>query len=378
MPIHESARGERAAWLRLVLTPGIGPATARNLLAAVGAPDEILASAHTTLARVVGTELASAVLARCARREQAVEDALRWAEAPDCHLLALVDPDYPAGLLQIGDPPPLLFVRGATRRLTGPSLAVVGSRSASRGAIETAQAFARALGDAGLIITSGLALGVDTAAHRGALNSAGGTVAVLGTGVDTIYPRSNQALAEAILADGGAIVSELPLGTEARPANFPRRNRLIAGMSLGVLVVEATLRSGSLITARLAAEFGREVFAIPGSIHSPLARGCHRLIQQGAKLVETAKDILDELPVPVPADLFAAARSAEASAEAAAATEDPLLRALGWDPVSAEGLALRWREGRPGELAARLLALELHGSVELLADGRYQRRAPRA
>lgn len=402
MPLADSAREERAAWLRLVLTPGVGPATARDLLAAIGLPEDILAGDRTALSRVVGRQVAGALLAGSAWREQAVERALRWAESPDNRLVSLLDPDYPRRLLQITDPPPLLFVRGAPAALNAPALAIVGSRSGSRAGLQTAEAFARALGDAGFTIVSGLALGIDSAAHRGALRSASGTVAVLGTGTDTVYPASNSALADAIVAQNGAIVSEQPPGSDVRRVNFPRRNRLIAGMSLGVLVVEAALRSGSLITARLAGEFGREVMAIPGSIHSPLSKGCHQLIKQGAKLVESAQDVLAELPgTGVLDDVLRGAASPGRTASpggvtacgaggaasdgdltgAAAADSDPVLRVIGWDPVSLEGLGQSLCQADPanapdpGALVARLLSLELAGHVERLTDGRYQRRA---
>ena len=368
------AREERAGWLRLALTPGIGPAAARDLLAAKGTPEAVFRAGHAELARVVGPTAARALLAPDAARERAVEQALRWAESPAHHLLTLEDPAYPRPLLEIGDPPPVLYVLGNPARLASPALAVVGSRSASRAGLDNAGAFSRALGEAGLTVVSGLALGVDAAAHRGALDTAGGTVGVLGTGIDRVYPAAHAGLAEAVAARGGAIVSELPLGTEARPANFPRRNRLIAGLAMGVLVVEAAVRSGSLITARLAGEFGREVFAIPGSIHSPLSRGCHALIRQGAKLVETAADVLDELP---PA-LFLAGGAVAGRAPQPSDDGDPLSKAIGWDPVSPEALALHWQERRPGDgpgaLAARLLELELAGAIERLPDGRVQRR----
>jgi DNA processing protein len=271
---------------------------------------------------------------------------------------------------------------------------VVGSRSATQGGLETAQAFARALGQAGLTIVSGLAAGIDAAAHQGALATPAGTVAVLGTGVDVAYPAANAGLADAIVAHRGAIVSEMPLGWGPRKASFPRRNRLIAGLSQGVLVVEAALRSGSLITARQGAECGREVFAIPGSIHSPLAKGCHQLIKQGAKLVESAQDVLAELPgglfaggagaaaAPRPAPAAASRPAASAGGQPAAqaeAVDDGLLQAMGWDPADADTIARRLagETGRvdAGALAARLLALELAGTLERLADGRYRRRA---
>jgi len=386
MPVTETARAERAAWLRLVLAPGVGPVAARDLLAAFGLPEDVLAAGRAALARVVGERLASQIVAADPQREDAIARALDWADAPGHHVLTIADAGYPARLLQIGDPPPLVFVRGSPEALSRPMLAIVGSRSASRGGVETAEAFAAALARAGLTIVSGLALGVDAAAHRGALATAAGTVAVLGTGVDLPYPDANRSLAEAVVAHGGALISELPLGTGPRSANFPRRNRLIAGLSLGVLVVEAALRSGSLITARQAGEFGREVFAIPGSIHSPLSKGCHQLIRQGAKLVESAQDVLGELPEFAARAHGHAARRGRGAARTGAPAgaggdphADPVLRAMGWDPISAEALAgrLTGLEGGAGALAGRLLALELDGRVERLADGRYQRLGDR-
>ena len=385
MPLPETGRAESAAWLRLLLTPGVGPASARDLLQVFGLPEDVLGAGRAALAKAVGERLANAIAAGDPEREAAVEHALDWAQAPENHLLSIADAGYPAALLQIGDPPPLLFVRGDPRVLARPTLAIVGSRSATHGGLEIAKAFSTALADAGLTIASGLALGIDAAAHRGALGRAAGTLAVLGTGADVAYPATNRHLAEAIVAHGGALVTELPLGTGPREANFPRRNRLIAGLSLGVLVVEAAVRSGSLITARLAGEFGREVFAIPGSIHSPLARGCHQLIKQGAKLVESAQDVLGELKGFPQAPARAGGRAGGGAGErpggrtaGAAGEGDPVLQALGWDPVGMDTLAQRLAGSAGGipELAARLLALELDGRIERLADGRFQRRGP--
>ena len=237
MPLPEGARVERAAWLRLVLTPGIGPAATRDLLAAFGLPEEVLAAGSEARARVVGAPLARAIAARDPERERAIDAALEWASAGHHHLVSLADPLYPKPLLQIGDPPPLLYVAGDPGVLSLPALAMVGSRSASATGAETAEAFAAALAATGLAIVSGLALGIDAASHRGALRAGGATVAVLGTGADRVYPARNRELAQAIVARGGALVSELPLGTGVRRDHFPRRNRLIAGLSLGVLVV---------------------------------------------------------------------------------------------------------------------------------------------
>jgi DNA processing protein len=291
-------------------------------------------------------------------------------------------------------------VGGRPERLAAHSLAIVGSGAATQGGCETSQAFSRALAEAGLTIVSGLAEGIDAAAHRGALDTPAGTVAVFGTGLDRVYPARHAGLARAILERGGAVVSEFPPGTGPRRASFPRRNRLIAGLSLGVLVVEAAQRSGSLITARQAGEFGREVFAIPGSIHAPLARGCHQLIRQGAKLVETANDVLEEL-VPLgfgPADRASRPGGRDAAGAggsagtpdsgrapdapgAATSADSALLAAVGWDPVGIDTLADRLQRGGepadPGALVAELLALELARRVERLADGRYRRTRDR-
>jgi DNA processing protein len=284
--------GGLADWLRFALTP-VGPARQRSLLAAFGLPGNIFAQPRSHLASVAGHEAADVIL-----REPdpaALEAALAWAGEEGNHIITLADTAYPRSLLEIADPPPVLYVKGDPALLVQPSLAIVGSRAPTAQGEANAKAFADSLGAAGLVIVSGLAQGIDAAAHRGALTVAGGgTIAVIGTGIDRVYPAGNAALAREI-ASRGAILSEFPLGTPPVRWNFPRRNRLIAGLSLGVLVVEATLESGSLITARLAAEMGGEVFAIPGSIHSPQARGCHRLIREGAKLVETAEDVLEEL-----------------------------------------------------------------------------------
>ena len=389
MPLSDAGRDDCARWLRFALTPGIGAAAMRELLAAFGLPEDILAAGRDSVARVLGAQLAEALTGRDPARDELTGRTLGWAQAPDHHLVTMIDAHYPARLLQIGDPPPLLFVRGDPARLSLPALAIVGSRSATRGGLETATAFATALGDSGRVIVSGLAAGIDAAAHRGALRTAGGTVAVMGTGVDRAYPPEHAALADAIVAAGGAVVSELPLGTEPRKSNFPSRNRLIAGLSEGVLVVEAALRSGSLITARMAGEFGREVFAVPGSIHSPLTKGCHQLIKQGAKLVESAQDVLGELPAG-PARTTAAAGDTRAACATAAsgqtrtgasrhdpsACPDVLLEALGADCLDPDQLARRLDSGTPisaGELAARLMALELDGTLERRLDGRFVR-----
>jgi DNA processing protein len=360
---------ERAAWLRLTLTPEVGPRSARTLLAAFGLPAAIFDADRGSLARHVPESLAATLAGpTTADVATAVRAAERWLSLDASHaLVTLADEDYPPMLLATADPPPVLFAAGRRELLARPALAVVGSRSATQQGAATAEAFAQHLARAGLTVVSGLALGIDAAAHRGALKAIdegadASTIAVLGTGVDVVYPASNRGLFEAIRSRG-LLLSEFALGTPGIAHNFPRRNRIIGGLARGVLVVEAALRSGSLITARLAAEAGREVFAIPGSIHSPTARGCHRLIKDGAKLVESAQDILDELHIDFKAVDSRAPRPAAHRA---------LLQALGFDPVDLDTLAVR--TGRDaGSLAAELLELELAQDVERLPGNRYQR-----
>jgi DNA processing protein len=360
---------ERAAWLRLTLTPEVGPRTARMLLAAYGLPQAIFTAGRASLLQHLPEALAATLAAPASAEVAAgIRAAERWlALDPANAMLTLADGGYPASLLSTADPPPVLFAVGHCELLRRPALAIVGSRSATQQGAANAEAFARHLARAGLTIVSGMALGVDAAAHRGALKALddgadASTIAVLGTGVDVVYPASNRALYDAIRSRG-LLLSEFALGTPGIAHNFPRRNRIISGLARGVLVVEAALRSGSLITARLAADGGREVFAVPGSIHSPTARGCHRLIKDGAKLVESAQDILDELRID--------ARVAESRAPRPAAHE-ALLAALGFDPVDLDTLAAR--TGRDaGGLTAELLELELAQDVERLPGNRYQR-----
>ena len=352
-----------AAWLRLTLIPGISGETQRKLLAAFGLPEAIFAAGRLEARSVIGDK---ADLLFDNAPAEAIEHSLAWASQPGQSIITLADGGYPPALLEIADPPSVLYVRGNPDLLHRRGIAVVGSRNATPQGIQTAESFARHLAAQGLCIVSGLALGIDAAAHRGALAAQGETVAVIGTGADRIYPARNKELAIAI-AERGAIVSEFPLGTPAVAYNFPRRNRIISGLARGVLVVEAAPESGSLITARLAAEQGREVFAIPGSIHSPVARGCHKLIKQGAKLVETAQDILEEL------GNFAAAPM-PAAAPSAAPDESPILAALGHDPCSLDDLVERTGQSAD-QLLPELLSLELGGSLAPLPGNRYQRLA---
>ncbi|MBQ6656330.1 MAG: DNA-processing protein DprA [Ottowia sp.] len=380
---------ELAAWLRLLLTDGVGSATARRLLAAFGLPQAIFLQSHAALRQVVRGRQADALLREPDKLPAQLETTQRWLnsapEGTQRRILTLGDALYPPTLLNIEDPPPLLYAEGridALERSGWPprAIAIVGSRSPTPQGALNARRFARELGAAGVCITSGMALGIDGAAHEGALEACGdtaqgiATIAVLGTGLDICYPRRHAALAQRI-AQSGLLVSEYPLGTPPAPPNFPRRNRIIAGLAQGTLVVEAALRSGSLITARLAAEQGKSVFAVPGSIHSQLSRGAHDLIRQGACLAESVQDVLQEMQwegsAPAPATTPAAPSPA---APEAGNDDDALLRALGADPVSLD--ALQARTGWPTEqLQVRLLELELAGQLARLPGGLFQRTA---
>lgn len=378
MPVTLSHE-ELTAWIRLSLEPGVGPAQARNLLAAIGLPQEIYATSIGGLGKVLPQALARQLKQAPSDAVQAtIARSLEWIAEPMHHVLTLADPAYPRSLLDTHDPPLLLYVNGNLHHLSRPSIAIVGARSASPGGADNASAFARHLAQQGWCIVSGLAQGIDAAAHEGALRAgpqAGGTVAVLGTGIDIVYPAANRDLAHRIAADG-ALVSEFPLGTRALRHQFPRRNRLVAGMSRGVLVVEAAKHSGSLITARLASEMGREVFAIPGSIHSPLSRGCHALIRQGAKLVESAEDIHEELGQPTfPATVTVLKPAASSGKKAGKPTlqQQQILDALGYDPVHLDTLQARTALDLP-TLSTGLLQLELAELVFRQNDGCYQRR----
>ncbi|MDR3391429.1 MAG: DNA-processing protein DprA [Sulfuriferula sp.] len=351
--------GERNAWLGLSLTPGLSSKQFRTLLAALGGPEQIYAATTGTLQQHVPVPVAQQISQGI--HIERIAATLDWLNQPGNYLVTLADADYPQRLLEITDPPPLLYVKGRRELLNKPGLAVVGSRNTTPQGALNAESFAHALADAGLTIISGLALGADTAAHQGGLKGAASTIAVVGTGLDIIYPARNKALAHQ-LAEHGAIISEFPLGTPSIAANFPRRNRIISGISLGCLVIEAALQSGSLITARLASEQGREVFAIPGSIHSPVARGCHYLIKQGAKLVESAQDILDELRWHTPAAVTSVANG----------YEDTLLTLMGFDALHLDTLIAR--SGLTAEtLSAMLLEKELMGQIATLPGGLYQR-----
>jgi DNA processing protein len=397
-------RAELTGWLRLALTPGVGDATARRLLAAFGPPEAIFAQPAAALRQLLTPAQAGALAQTPPALAATVAATLDWLAASGqdgaqrC-LVPLGDARYPAALLAIEDPPPMLYMLGqvpdtaphpppakaepadhaasAIANLYPPALAVVGSRNPTPQGALNAHQLACALCEAGLTVVSGLALGIDGAAHEGALQAAGGaqpaTIAVIGTGIDRVYPSRHRELAHQI-ARRGLIVSEYPLGTPPLAANFPKRNRLIAGLALGVLVVEAAPQSGSLITARLAAEQGKEVFAVPGSIHSIQSRGCHQLIRQGAKLVETVQDLLEELPGAARLGAAAAPTAAPATPAAPQDDADELLRALGADPVSLDALQARTGLATPA-LQARLLELELQGLLGRLPGGLFQRLA---
>ena len=347
MDWNRCSREDARSWLRLVLVPGLAPSAVLTLLRENGSP----AAAAASLSRDPDPALLAATL--------------RWLEREDHHLVAWGDPRYPPLLLEIANPPPVLYVAGRVERLASPAFAIVGSRNATAQGARDAETFARSLSRAGLAIVSGLALGIDAAAHRGGLAEAGSSIAVMGTGPDVYYPAANRELAAALARDG-CLVSEFPLGTPARPGNFPRRNRLISGMSKGVLVVEAAPASGSLTTARRALEQDRDVFAIPGSIHSPLSKGCHWLIKEGAKLVETADDVLRELGFQP---------SGEAPRPRLARSGDAVLDAFGFDAASLDQIVER--TGMDAScVAARISMLELDGRLVPLAGGRFQRVKP--
>ena len=365
---------ELAAWLRLLETPKLGRESARRLLAAFGSAQAVMASTVDERREVVGSVQAAALEAPLDSFDTLLASTLSWlttAEVEPRDVIVLGDPGYPQALLESGDPPLLLYVQGRIELLHAESLAVVGSRNPTPQGSANARSFSAQLSEAGLTIVSGLAMGVDGAAHEGGLDGTGSTIAVVGTGLDRVYPHRHLALAHRI-ASQGLIVSEYSLGTPPLALHFPARNRIIAGLARGTLVIEAVLKSGSLITARLASECGREVFAIPGSIHSPQSRGCHALIRQGAKLVETAGDILEELKLPLRATMPARIDGNAPTPEAPAS--DPLLDALGFEPITLDALVAR--TGWPaGELNSRLLDLELDGQVARLPGQLFQRIA---
>ncbi len=364
-------------WLALWRAPGIGTRLFTRLLEQFGKPAAVFAASHEKL-RAAGVTRPATLSYLDAPDQAAVERDLGWLEEPDHHLLTLGSADYPPLLRELPDPPPLLFVHGEPGLLSYPQLAMVGSRNASRSGSETAFDFARHLSEHGLTITSGLALGIDADCHRGALAGNGLTIAVIGTGMDRVYPARHRELAHEI-ADKGALVSEFPIGTSPARGNFPRRNRIISGLCLGTLVVEAATHSGSLITARQASEQGREVFAIPGSIHNPLARGCHCLIREGAKLVETASDIMEELAGIIPLALENAHRTEHPGNPMVEPDSEyrQLLDTMGYDPITVDTIVER--SGlTTEEVSSMLLVLELRDRVASMPGGLYSRVDKRA
>lgn len=367
------------AWLALSLIRGLGGESARRLLKEIGLPEAIFATPASLLKSFVKANIASEIAKGV--DEDALASTIAWLQDDNNHIVTLADNDYPQALLNIPDPPILLYVKGRLDLLNRQSLAVVGSRNATPQGINNAEAFAKSLSESGLCVISGMAHGIDAAAHRGALhcqgNHCGGSIAIVGTGLDKVYPAANRDLAHA-LAEHGALISEFPIGTPPLAANFPRRNRIISGMSLGCLVVEASLQSGSLITARLALEQSRDVFAIPGSIHSPQSKGSHALLKQGAKLVEAAQDILEELGSLVTSNTQITNKQVPDSHADNNPSREPenldsaLLEHLGHDPVNVETLSTRCGL-TVSELSAMLLTLELAGHVSVLPGGMYQR-----
>lgn len=358
------AQDDIVYWVSLQLIQGLGGQGICKLLQAFGSPVKIFDASHQQLSAVISENIAHQIVhGPNLEHAQATID---WLQLPGNHFITLADSHYPKKLLEISDPPPVLYAKGDLACLSMSAIAIVGSRNASVQGEKNAEAFAQALAMEGLCIISGMALGIDAAAHRGAITAAGKTIAVVGTGLDIVYPAKHRDLAHQIVAQG-LIISEFPLGTPSRPQNFPRRNRIISGLSLGCLVVEANVQSGSLITARLAAEQGREVFAIPGSIHSPISKGCHKLIKQGAKLVDQLKDITDELLPNLIGTPISVMKNENFNED-----EDALLAIMGFDPIDVE--LLIERSNLTGEdLSAKLLMLELENKIASLPGGRYQR-----
>lgn len=377
---HESiSAGQLRNWLALHHAQGLGPITLLGIAQQQIDPLHLVenAKASSSSALNLGEKTRQSLLHP---DWQAIDADLSWAQQSKCHVIPVVSSWYPALLREIADPPILLYVQGDAELLQYPQIAMVGSRNPSHYGQEAAFEFAKHLSNAGLIITSGMATGIDSYSHRGALAATGLTIAVSGTGLDTVYPAKNKSLAEEILKDG-ALVSEYPIGTKPVPHNFPRRNRIISGLSLGTLVVEAAVQSGSLITAKQATEQGREVLAIPGSIHSPMARGCHRLIRQGAKLVETGDDILQELgPMISQATIKLQKRSSKSSDShqtehntktTLSSKQKQLLDCIQFEPVSIDTLVERSRL-TPESISSMLVELELNGAVTS-ANGFYSR-----
>jgi DNA processing protein len=379
---------ELESWISLWRVSGVGPKHFQKVLNHFGDPARVFEANTSAITEAgISQNLANTILDKNNTTDSVAAD-LEWLAASEKHHIITIEcEEYPPLLKQISDPPALLYVHGNLALLKDPQLAIVGSRNPTQGGASSAYEFAKHLAQTGFCITSGLALGIDGKAHKGALDADAPTIAVIATGIDRVYPARHRDLAHAIV-EHGAIVSEFPLGTQPHSANFPRRNRIISGLSYGTLVVEAAQQSGSLITARLAMEQNREVFAIPGSIHNPLARGCHQLIRQGAKLVETAQDILEEMASVIDlnntqtpnmefsAQQKTAASNQNSNTDSSENNLNPeqnlLLEHMGFDPVSIDQLVMR--SGlNPSEIAAMLLILELQNQVASNGGGTYTR-----
>ncbi len=387
--MDEDRTEEYAAWLRLVFFSGLSRTQCRRVLSSVTLPQEIFSASHNQLSKNLEPAQISALKRLGESAQESIDKALAWTKQEQHELITLADPHYPQALLELSDPPLVLFALGHIAALNRSSIAIVGSRHATAQGVRDTEDLARALAQAGQIVVSGLAEGIDAAAHRGALSSklSVSTIAVIGTGIDLVYPARHRALAHEI-AQNGLILSEFMLGSRAVAYHFPQRNRIISGLARGVVVMEAAVKSGSLITARLAAEQGRDVFAVPGSIHSPLARGCHALIRQGAKLVETAQDVLEELQLvslsplnllshqtedtQTPIAELGSELKLESGLPPALETIPTPLRKIGFAPFSFED-ALTQTNLDVAELNAQLLDWELGGAIQRLNGGMYQR-----
>jgi len=360
------------AWLALWRVKGVGAKTYLALLDVFKTPQAVFSATANDLKQAgLSAKIAENIKSF---NWSEIELDLKWLSRDDCHVMCWHDEDYPALLKEIPDPPPVLFIRGDRSLLGSLQIAMVGTRNPSPMALKTAHAFAKSFATFGLTVTSGLALGVDQAAHYGALEAAGGTIAVAATGLDRVYPARHKALAEEIIKTG-AIVSEFPVGTEPKPGYFPRRNRIISGLSLGVLVVEAAIKSGTLVTAKHAMEQGREVFAIPGSIHNPLSKGCHHLIRQGAKLIETAEDVLEDLgnlSLVSVADSVENSQNAKLNVESLGKDYLILLEKMAFDPISVDVLVVE-THFTAEEISSMLLVLELQGMVSSAPGGLFHR-----
>ncbi len=355
-------------WLNLTMVPGVSQLMARKLLRAFESPGAVLRAKSGDLQQHVPTAVAEKI--KNSDVTAATKNAMQWLEGEKKQILTVDDKNYPRLLLELSDAPLLLFVHGDETLLNKNIIAIVGSRNASSGGAKNAEIFSRSLSDGGFCVVSGMAQGIDTAAHKGALQGATSTIAVIGTGIDQVYPKENRYLAEKIIANG-VMISEFPLGASPHPKNFPRRNRIISGISHACLVVEATIKSGSLITARLAAEQGREVFAVPGSINSPMYRGCHALIKQGAKLAENINDILEEICITSSSSVSPAVNADEMTA-IAADKENELLAHIDFTPTTIDEIAQKSQIAVDTLLSA-LLELEVTGKIAIAPGGKYQR-----